>query len=299
MRNEGDKMEVSSKFVGARLKDYTTEITWRDTMNYAAAIGDNNPYYLDDERTEGVIAPPMFSVAVTWQISERIWDYIEVQDFPKEIMFTLVHYTEHLKFYRPIRPGDELSIKGKIAAILPHKAGTHIVIRFDAFDKEGKPVFTEHIGGMLRGVECTDEGRGEEDLPEVPRYAGDNIPVWESVVPIEPLASFIYDGCTRIIFPIHTSVKFAHQVGLPGRILQGTATLAYAVRELINKEADGHPFELKSAYCRFTGIVLPGTDIKVQLIKKDNIGGGTALFFVVLNAEGKKAISDGYARLGK
>ncbi len=299
MRNEGDKMEVSSKFVGARLKDYTTEITWRDTMNYAAAIGDNNPYYLDDERTEGVIAPPMFSVAVTWQISERIWDYIEVQDFPKEVLLTGVHYTEHLAFYRSIRPGDKLNIKGKIAAMLPHKAGTHIVIRFDAVDKEGKSVFTEHFGGMLRGVQCADEGRGEEDLPEVPRYAGDNIPVWESVVPIEPLASFIYDGCTRIIFPIHTSVKFAHQVGLPGRILQGTATLAYAVRELTNKEANGHPSELKSAYCRFTGIVLPGTDIKVQLIKKDNIGGGTALFFVVLNAEGKKAISDGYARLGK
>jgi len=268
-------------------------------MNYAAAIGDNNPYYLDDERAEGVIAPPMFSVAVTWQISERIWDYIEVHDFPKEIMFTLVHYTEHLKFYRPMRPGDELSIKGKIAAILPHKAGTHIVIRFDAFDKEGKPVFTEHIGGMLRGVECTDEGRGEEVLPKVPWHTGDNVPIWESVIPIEPLASFIYDGCTRIIFPIHTSVKFAHQVGLPGRILQGTATLAYAVRELINKEADGHPSELKSAYCRFTGIVLPGTDIKVQLIKKDDTGGGTDLFFVVLNAEGKKAISDGYARLEK
>jgi hypothetical protein len=152
---------------------------------------------------------------------------------------------------------------------------------------------------MLRGVKCTDEGRGGEELPKVPRHTGDYVPIWESVIPIAPLASFIYDGCTRIIFPIHTSVKFAHQVGLAGRILQGTATLAYAVRELINKEADGHPAKLKSAYCRFTGIVLPGTDINVQLIKKDNIGGGTDLFFVVLNAEGKKAISDGYARLEK
>jgi len=299
MRNEGDTMEVSSKFVGARLKDYKTEITWRDTMNYAAAIGDNNPCYLDDERTEGVIAPPMFSVAVTWPISERFWDYIEVQNFPKEIIFALVHYTEHLKFYRPIAPGDKLSIKGKIAAILPHKAGTHIVTRFDAFDKEGKPVFTEHIGGMLRGVEYTDEGRGEEALPGVPRHTGDNVPIWESVIPIEPLASFIYDGCTRIIFPIHTSVKFAHQVGLPGRILQGTATLAYAARELIDREAGGNPFTLKCLYCRFSSMVLPGTDIKVQLIKKDDNSGGTDLFFVVLNAEGKKAISDGYARLEK
>lgn len=292
-------MEISSEFVGYRLKDYETEVSWRDTMNYAASIGDNNPYYFDDERPDGIIAPPMFSVALTWPISERIWDYIETRDFPKEIIATQVHYTEHLKFHRPVRPGDKLEIKGKIAAILPHKAGTHIVIRFDAFDKEGSPTFTEHIGAMMRGVKCTDKGRGAEDLPKVPRYSRDNAPIWEAVIPIGPLASFIYDGCTNIFFPIHTSVKFAHLVGLPGIILQGTATLAYALRELTNKEAGGNPFELKFTYCRFTGMVTPGTNIKVQLIQKENRDIGTDLFFVVLNAEGKKAISDGYARLEK
>lgn len=292
-------MEISSEFVGYRLKDYETEVSWRDTMNYAASIGDNNPYYFDDERPDGIIAPPMFSVALTWPISERIWDYIETRDFPKEIIATQVHYTEHLKFHRPVRPGDKLEIKGKIAAILPHKAGTHIVIRFDAFDKEGSPTFTEHIGAMMRGVKCTDKGRGAEDLPKVPRYSRDNAPIWEAVIPIGPLASFIYDGCTNIFFPIHTSVKFARLVGLPGIILQGTATLAYALRELTNKEAGGNPFELKFTYCRFTGMVTPGTNIKVQLIQKENRDIGTDLFFVVLNAEGKKAISDGYARLEK
>lgn len=292
-------MEISSRFVGSKLKDYTAKVTWRDTMNYAASIGDNNPYYFDDEREHGVIAPPMFSVALTWPISERIWDYIEAPDFPKEIIATQVHYTEHLSFHRPVRPGDRLKIKGKIAAILPHKAGTHVVIRFDAIDKEGDPVFTEHIGAMMRGVKCSDEGRGGEDLPKVPKPSGNSPPLWESTIPIDLLEPFVYDGCTNIFFPIHTSVKFAHAVGLPGRILQGTATLAYALRELINKEAKGNPFELKSAYCRFTGMVLPGTTIRVQLIKKDSRGGGTDLFFAVLNAEEKKAISGGYARLEK
>ncbi|MEA3470508.1 MAG: hypothetical protein U9R24_02190, partial [Thermodesulfobacteriota bacterium] len=64
-------------------------------------------------------------------------------------------------------------------------------------------------------------------------------------------------------------------------------------------EAGGNPFELKSAYCRFTGMVLPGTTIRVQLIKKDSSGGGADLFFAVLNAEEKRAISGGYVRLEK
>ena len=290
-------MEVSSKFVGYELREYNTEITWRDTMNYAASIDDSNPCYLDDERQEGVIAPPMFSVAVTWPISENIFDYIDIPDFPKEIILTQVHYTEHLDFHRPVRPGDRLTIKGRIAAILPHKAGTHIVMRFDAYDRERQPVFTEHVGAMMRGVRCTDDGRGREDLPEAPAPAGDGEPIWEVAIPTGLLTPFIYDGCTNIVFPIHTSVKFAHQVGLPGRIMQGTAILAYAARELVDKEADGNPLALKSIYCRFGGMVIPGTEIKVQLVEKRGIDSGTGLFFTVLNAKGEKAISGGYAKL--
>ena len=40
-------MKLSSHFVGASLKTYRTKINWRDTMNYAAAIGDDNPAYFD------------------------------------------------------------------------------------------------------------------------------------------------------------------------------------------------------------------------------------------------------------
>ena len=55
-------VQVSSTFVGTTLKEYTADVTWRRTMNYAAGTGDMNPWYLDDEREGGIIAPPMFAV---------------------------------------------------------------------------------------------------------------------------------------------------------------------------------------------------------------------------------------------
>jgi N-terminal half of MaoC dehydratase len=97
-------MELSSRFVGTPLKDYHAEIASRQTMNFAAAVDDNNDYYMDDEREGGIIAPPMFSVAVTWRILERIWEYIEAKDFPMEVLVTQVHHTEALEFHRPL-PG--------------------------------------------------------------------------------------------------------------------------------------------------------------------------------------------------
>jgi acyl dehydratase len=290
-------MKLTSDFVGAALKEYACRISARQTMNYAAAIGDSNPLYFNDERPEGIIAPPLFPVAMTWPIIENIADYIEVVGFPKEILLTQVHYSEHLSIHRPVAPDGNIKIRGSIAAILPHRAGTHVVMRFDATDAGGQALFTEHIGAMMRGVLCTDSGKGSEQLPAVPRQPEGSAALWDAVIPIDPLAPFIYDGCTNIHFPIHTSVAFARQVGLPGIIHQGTATLALAVHNILNREAGGDSRRLVSVYCRFTGMVLPGSAITIRLTGKNEGPGATDLFFTVLNAEEKRAIRDGYIRL--
>jgi acyl dehydratase len=288
-------MHISSQFVGTPLKTYQSQVSWRDTMNYAAAIKDANPLYFDDECKQGIIAPPMFAVATTWPIIENIPDFIEADHFPEKILITQVHYTEHIRFHRPLSPGQAITIKGRIAAILPHRAGTQIVTCLEAQDQNAEPVFTEHIGAMMRGVECDDSGSGKEAVPAVPERGSDDRLRWELSLSIDPLLPFVYDGCTNIVFPIHTSQKFARQVGLSGIILQGTATLALAVSELINREADGNPLKLKEIYCRFTGMVRPGSEIRLQVYGSragKNVG---AIFFDVINQEGDKAISHGYA----
>ncbi|NNL75486.1 MAG: hypothetical protein HKO68_04025 [Desulfobacterales bacterium] len=288
-------MNFSSQYVGTYLKTYHTKVQWRDTMNYAAAIGDHNPQYFDDECKEDLIAPPMFAVAATWPVIENLPEFIETNDFPREILDTQVHYTEHLRFQRPIKPGETLSIRGRITAILPHPSGTHVVTRLEAFDLNSKPVFSEYFGVMMRGVHCSDDGQGQGALPVVPdRGAADRLR-WEKKIAVDPLLPFIYDGCADIVFPIHTSKKFAHQVGLPGIILQGTATLALAVRELINREADGNSRQLKEIFCRFTDMVLPGSEIRLQAFGRHTTQSGRDLFFDVLNQQGAKAISKGYA----
>jgi acyl dehydratase len=290
-------MKISSQVVGIPLKPFRANIHWRDTMNYAAAIDDDNPLYFDDEREGGIIAPPMFAVAATWPVIGNLSDFIETTDFPREILLTQLHYTEHIKFHRPVRPGDEIRIRGRIAAALPHRAGTQVVICLEAFDQNDDPLFTEHTGAMMRGVDCSDNGKGEETLPRVPDRGSAHKLLWEKKLSIDPLLPFIYDGCTNIVFPIHTSKKFARQVSLPGIILQGTATLALSVRELINHEAHGNSFRLKEIYCRFTGMVLPGSEIKLRVYEGNTAYARDDFYFDVLTLDGQKAVSRGYALL--
>ncbi len=290
-------MKIGTEYINTPLKDYSVKIHWRNTMNYAAAINDRNPYYFDDERNDGIVAPPMYAVAITWPLIENIRDFMIGKKFSNRVMTTMVHYSEHLAFHRLIKPSDELTIKGRIAAILPHRAGTYVIIRLDALDQNEAPVFTEHIGGMLRGVECAGEAKGEENLPKLPQEKDNSNPLWNETIKIDKLQTFLYDGCTNIFFPIHTSKKFAHMVGLSDIILQGTATLAYAVKEITNKEAKGNPENIKAIACNFTGMVLPGTDIEIHLKNRSKLEGDVNLFFEVYNNEHKKAIRNGYIKI--
>ena len=197
-------MEISSKIVGLKLKEYTTEVTWRQTTNYASSISDVNPFYLDDMREEGIIAPPMFSSTFAWSIMGKLTEYVNLP-YPKEVFNTLVHYTEHFDFYKPVHPGDRITVRGEIAAVVPHRSGTLLVVKLPAFDNQGMPVFTGHMGVLLRGVGCSDRGAGGNNLPAVPKSTDNTTPAWETHIPIYRETPYIYDGCTDIVFAIHTS----------------------------------------------------------------------------------------------
>jgi acyl dehydratase len=288
-----NKAALNSELAGTGLRDYETSVNWRDVMNYSAAIGDNNPRYFDDENPDGIIAHPVYPVALTWNILGKIREFIVSEKFPVDLLLTQVHYTEHLEIHRPLSPGIPIVIKGRIAAILPHRAGAHVVIRLDAREKGGAPLFTEHIGAMLRGVECIGGGAGRGSLPVVQKVSDAAEPCWTSTVSIDQLMPYVYDGCTDIVFPIHTSTRFARMVGLPGIILQGTATLALAVTELVNRELSSEPARVKSVSCRFTGMVLPGSDITVRMMERRKQNTGTVFFFDVYNLSGERVINNG------
>ena len=290
-------MEVNSSVVGQKMKVFKFEVTQRQINNYAAAVGDPNPCYLDDARQSGLIAPPTLAAALTWPLIQNIYDYLDL-GFPAEIMFRIVHYSEQLIIERPLKPGDRLSIEGQVVAVVPEKSGTHVIFKLPALDQEGKLVFTEYIGGMLRGVTCADPGQTAGKLPVIPALPNISEPIWEAVVPIKREDCYIYEGCADVPFPIHTSPSFARSMGLPDIIYFGIGTLARAVSALVNRELGTNPAEIKQLACYFRGMVTPESFIRIQLLERKKNNSGGELFFRVLNQLGKEAVSEGYLRFG-
>ncbi len=289
-------MQIDPKLVGMELPARKHEVTWRETMNYAAAVGDDSPRYMDDTVKGGIVAPPLFAFTLTWPMIEGFLHYLRESISP-EVVGVMVHATEHLIFHRLIRPADKLKATGRIVAVAPTSKGSLIALRLEATNEKGEGVFTEYNGLIGRGVTCNGPGRGKEDLPKLPQREEPADSLWEVVIPIPRHAAHVYDGCTNMVFPIHTSVAFARSVGLPDIVLQGRATMDLATREILNREAEGNPEWLREIACRFTAIIIPGTEIRVQLFRREPSEEDTLLGFRVLDNGGKVVLGGGFARL--
>ncbi|RJO63603.1 MAG: hypothetical protein C4523_19760 [Myxococcales bacterium] len=285
-------LAIDPGIVGAQSPEEVREVNARDTMNYAAAVGDMNPRYFDDAAASGVVAPPLYAVSATWPVMIGLPEILSGRVDPS-IFAMMVHAGEQLTFHRLIRPGERLILRGRVAAVAPAGSGTLLTLRVEAKDSDGKPVFTEYADAMLRQVECKGEGAEAETIPRLTFPNAKDTPLWETPVPVAPAAPYLYDGCANIVFPIHTSQATAQAVGLPGVIVQGTAVLAMAARELVNREGDGDPARLKALACRFSGMVFPGTTISVRLVGRQ----GPLRAFDVLDGNGKAVLKNGVARI--
>ncbi len=283
------RLELPTSFAGAASRPFAVTVGERDGAYYAAAVEDHNARYLDD-RHPGWMAPPMCAVRVTWPLMGDFAAHWDLPDFPLDVLRRMVHYTESLYWHRPLVPGQPLTVQGRIAAIVPRRIGCCIYVRADVCEADGAPVFTEYSGALLRGVRGIGEALGVADLP-VPPVAEEAEPLWTGRQYISVGAAHVYEACTGIAFPIHTSMRAAETAGLPGTLYHGTATLSRAVGALLDREAGGDPGCVRAVHCRFTAMVRPGTPILVRFLGRSDKEGTTDLFFDVINHEGKPAVS--------
>ncbi|HMA66475.1 MAG TPA: MaoC/PaaZ C-terminal domain-containing protein [Desulfosalsimonadaceae bacterium] len=293
-----DEYQIDARALEGSLPEFEAEVSQRDTMNFAAAVGDENPWYLDDSRAGGIIAPPMYAAAFTWPVMERFQQRLQ-EHLPPEVLGSVVHAGEYLAFSRPVRPGDRLQANSAILSVEPAAAGTRAALRIEVEDEQKKPVFVEEAGFLFRGVPCSSSGAGGSRQTSWPQPKAGGKLLWEQRIPVSRSAPWVYDGCTNIVFPIHTSVDCARRTGLPDVILQGTATLALAAREIVTREAGMEPARVRELACRFTGMVVPATSIRVQVVQRRSLASSKEVYFQVLNAREEPALSDGYASIAQ
>jgi acyl dehydratase len=256
----------------------TVTVDARWLMAYAAGIADTRPALLDPARLGGIEAHPVFPVCPEWPVLLAVARVPPLDRLTSAERAKGVHARHDLHLHRPIVPGDELTTTATVVGLERRRSGVLQTVRLATVDADGRPVATTWQGSMFLGFDLD----GDEVVPEMPepvRHVG-TVDQGARLVVMHELdrgAAHVYSECARIWNPIHTDTSVALAAGLPDIILHGTATLAIAVSDVIDRFADGDPGRIRRVSGSFTGMVVLPARLAVRLAPGGIVDDGTVV----------------------
>lgn len=145
-------MAIDTKFLGKKYPPHVYEIGKEKIKEYARAIGDFNPLYLNDEKAKaskygGIIAPPTFCVVYAGgPIGEMLMD----PELALNLMM-LVHGEQEFEFGELVRAGDVITTDSEISEIYEKKGKWFISSDTVSKNQSGKLVCKGRWTFVIRG----------------------------------------------------------------------------------------------------------------------------------------------------
>ena len=265
------------------------EVTARAITAFAGGVNDYNPVYFDDLRPDGLLAHP--GMVFSWQWNARFMPDVELD---LALVRRGVHAGVDVRFHRPIREGDVITAQGRSIAVRQTSAGVFSTQRYEFRDSQGNLAAEMDTDGITRGAALTSEPAQLAQSPPLPQRQSNNPePIWQQTVPISPEAPHIYTECAQIWNPIHTERTVATAAGLPDIILHGSANVTIALREIINEYLASDPTKLQRFAGQFRGMIIPGTDVTVEVLEVREENGQQIILYEMKNDQGEAAIANG------
>ncbi len=281
-------MPLKSSLVGLTGPPIQDLVEDRWTMNYAASVYDTNPVYYENR---GVRVPvhPTYISHLEWNAISALREKLEgiTSDERRQGVHSHNHTVLHSVFWQ----GDELASTATLVGVDRRRSGGRLTTRIDT-SCAGRQVATSYTSTIFRGVEVY----GDDVVPELPKAAGapTEAPTRIERIEMTALSPFHFSECARDYSAIHTDREEAEKAGLPGLILHGTGTFAYALSNITNHEAGGDPHRVAGFEGRLGAMVLCPSTVTLRTFA----GGGTVRFELV-NEDGEFAISHGAVHLGR
>lgn len=254
---------------------------------YAAATNDDTP-----AAVAGDLAPPVFSfVPLRPAYRAMLTDTTPLYKQNRGL-----HGEQDIFFFSPIEPGMVLTAHGSVIGIRKRRTGTAVVLNVQTRDQDGVLVNEHFITLYYPGAEV-DEDVGVDPpthrLPdEVTRREPDARVVQETDVD-QPVRYSVASGDTGAY---HLDAQAARDIGLPGIIMHGMCTLAFAGHAVLDEVADGDVRRLRRLAVRFSHPVIPGETLETRLWRLP--GDRSAAFgFEVHNPSGIAVLTHGRAEI--
>jgi acyl dehydratase len=248
---------------------------------YARATNDSVAAHL-----AGDLASPIFNVVPAFKV---IAPLTEEMPPPAKRMMGL-HGEQDFRFHRPIEAGMHLYTRALPLGVVPHSTGSTITVKGVTTTADGEPVVDQFVTVFIRTA-IASETVGEGPPPrEVTREKDPFVSVTEH---FDVDQTFRYMGASGDTMPLHSDTSFARKFGLPGIILHGNCTLAFATRALLEHTCDNDVHRLKRLAVRFSRWVTPDDTVTTRIYRAGNVEGRQVYGFETVTRDGALCLSDG------
>ncbi|MHA1675267.1 MAG: hypothetical protein ACTSYI_16775 [Promethearchaeota archaeon] len=296
------KILIPQSLIDFEIPESKIKIEARSLQNFAAAIGDANDIYYNDALPEGISSHPCYPITTTWPLFEKMMPSLIQAGLSPQAINKLVHYSENLIHHNPITPKMRLKFSGKIIGITSHKKGIQMHFKLGA-TRRGTLIFEDYTSIFFRGIDIDypDIILEKVSNPAVETLKRNDLqPIHTLDLRFSKIFPYIYDGCTNIVFSIHTSNAFAQKVGLPGPIVQGSASFSKCISEIMKILKIENPHQIQQIAGQFGAFILPEEELHLNIFKlpqstqsADHLDIG----FTLANSSGKLAIKNGYLKI--
>ncbi|EDW57421.1 peroxisomal multifunctional enzyme type 2 [Drosophila virilis] len=204
----------------------------------------------------------------------------------------ILHGEQYLEIVDDLPTSGKLLTKGKVFDVMDKGSGAVVVTSCESFDENGRLLVKNQSAIFVVGAG---------------NFGGKKVPI-AGVVPLAAAPSRAPDSSIQYktnedqaalyrlsgdLNPLHIDPNFARLSGFKTPILHGLCSLGYSVRAVLSKYANNNSALFKAVKVRFSGPVLPGQTLKIDMWKE-----GARIHFRTLIVEtGKEVISGAYVDL--
>jgi acyl dehydratase len=276
-------LAINTAIAGKTYPTSTYEVTADAIRTYAAATNEDNPAFTGDDP----VGPPAFPIVpVQAVLAGALFDpELEVN------LMRLVHGEEDHLLLAPIRPGDTLTVEGRLESIEIKESGETFTVFTKLTNQDGVTAAELRSLLFVRGSGTRTKAAAEEPPPE-PEY------VFTTSQTVDEDQTYRYAEASGDHNPIHIDPEFARNAaGLPGIILHGMATMAFASKAVLDAVAGGDPARLRRIKVRFSKPVFPGETLTTRGWEASKEDGVTTYGFETLNGRGSAVLRNGIAEV--
>lgn len=283
-------MTISVMSVGSIGATAREQLEDRWVMNYAAAVGDTNPVYFDNLDGKQPPAHPNYISHLEWDAIGNL--HSGLTSLTDSDRLSGVHSFNDTQIHRPIISGDQLKSTARVVGVEQRRSGARMTIQIRTVDEIDRPVATSYTSTVYRGATVSNGDDAVPEIPAISEMCWSLDPMRSESIDLSAVAPHVFSECARDYNPIHTDIAIAKKAQLPGLILHGTGTFAYALSSLTNHEASGDPQRVRRFRGRLGAMVLCPSQMQLKVFAHTE---SHNQFRFELHAEdGNVALSDGY-----